>query len=75
MKIVVAGNYRQFLFWLRENKLLERRDAIYVPDSDDAANVIRGINYSADDVVLYGTWDLRRNIGAQLDRIRANATP
>jgi len=49
MKLVIAGNYRQFKDYLRENKLSEL-DARFV----DRIEQVQGMRGS--EIVTYGTW-------------------
>lgn len=48
-KIVLAGNYDQYLTWLRENNV-SHRDAIYA----DSEQRLRGLEFSERDIVRTG---------------------
>ena len=51
MKVVIAGNYSQYLLWLRDNGLTEL-DAIYASTPER----IMGLKLKAEDVIRTGEW-------------------
>ncbi len=51
MKVVIAGNYREYRDWLRENNLCER-DARYI----DCNEKLMGLELAAEDVIKTGQW-------------------
>jgi hypothetical protein len=54
--VVLAGNYREFLFWCRENERNPRdRNLIYASEPQR----IRGLGPIR--FITYGTWYLRRD--------------
>jgi len=50
MKFVIAGNYRQFTNYCRENRLQPNKDVRYVGRPEDTRGV-RNV-----EIIKYGTW-------------------
>ena len=61
-KVVIAGNYRQYVNWCRENNL-QLRDAFYI----DRIDQLFGLELAADDIVKVGTWYQRHDIDKLLE--------
>jgi CTP:phosphocholine cytidylyltransferase-like protein len=56
-KYVIAGNFRQYVKFLYDNKL-NRNEVIYL----GSENSIRGLCIEKSDIIRYGTWYKRNDI-------------
>lgn len=61
--LVIAGDYRQFVYYCHEHGLNPRRDARYVRDLQDVRGLGNEVRFT-----FYGTWSERwRNLQGALD--------
>jgi hypothetical protein len=69
-QIVVAGNYRQAVNWMRENNI-HPRDAVYASSRDS----IRGYSPERTEYVTVGTWQDHPEIYRILEELRWSHIP
>lgn len=56
---VVAGNYREFMFWCKENKVRRNDQRVHFISDFSRLMGVRIEEHKGDRVVLYGTYESR----------------